>query len=166
LKFGARFSRKDDMPSDRSFVEKSSMFKSASNLKPSLSGKSPELLMASFIYFAAIEPLLTIRSLISLAVRANSLDGIISVTSPAFNAFSAVIGLPVKSIWVASPSPIRRGSRCVPPSQGMSPSCDSGKPNEEFVEAIRISHAKAISNPCPCALPSTAAMVGFVMRDK
>ena len=50
-------------------------------------------------------------------------------TSPQSNASLAPIGLPVAHISSALPTPATRGSRCVPPAPGSSPSLTSGVPS-------------------------------------
>ncbi len=62
---------------------------------------------------------------------------------------------------LARPNPTSLGSRCVPANPGVTPSLTSGCPIFAFVEAMRMSHAIAISSPPPSANPFTAAMTGF-----
>jgi len=57
--------------------------------------------------------------------------------------------------------PTNRGSRCVPPAPGMSPSATSGWPNFAVSTAILMVHAIAVSQPPPSAKPLTAAITGF-----
>ena len=60
--------------------------------------------------------------------------------------------------------PIRRGSRCVPPAPGTTPSVTSGKPRTAPGAATRARQARAISKPPPSAAPLMAATAGRRIR--
>ena len=80
-------------------------------------------------------------------------------TSPARRASYEPIGVPVRFISSALPSPTRRGSRWVPPKPGMIPRLISGWPKVADSAAIRTSQAIASSQPPPNASALTAAIV-------
>jgi hypothetical protein len=65
---------------------------------------------------------------------------------------------PTANVPFAGPAPGNRGNRCIPPPQGNTQNLVSASPNRAFSAAIRISRAKAISNPPPRASPMTAAI--------
>mmetsp|Transcript_3828 Transcript_3828/g.8748 ORF Transcript_3828/g.8748 Transcript_3828/m.8748 type:complete len:236 (-) Transcript_3828:130-837(-) len=58
-------------------------------------------------------------------------------TMPAFSAFSAFCGAPVRSMGKATSSGATRTMRCVPSPPGRRPSCTSGKPTEALGEMTR-----------------------------
>ena len=68
---------------------------------------------------------------------------------------------PVRIMSIAFALPTARGSRCVPPAPGMTPSLISGWPNFAVSAAITMSHSIASSQPPPSAKPATAAMIGL-----
>ena len=61
--------------------------------------------------------------------------------------------------------PIAPANSVVIPPPPIHPNLISGAPKLAFVEAIRMSHPKAISNPPPSAHPLIAAIAGF-LRDR
>ncbi len=73
------------------------------------------------------------------AAASSSADGSTSRTSPSDFASSALTVRPVASRSAAGSSPSTRGSRCVPPHPGISPSFTSGSPSSTrgLVPAIR-----------------------------
>ena len=88
-----------------------------------------------------------------------------SSTSPALSASFAGIGSPDRIIGSAFSMPTRRGSRCVPPAPGMSPSLISGRPSRVPAAATRKWQPMVSSSPPPSGVPCTAAMVGFLMSS-
>ncbi len=64
-------------------------------------------------------------------------------------------------IFSAGAAPIRRGSRCVPPAPGSSPSFTSGKPSRAAGAAMRAWQPSASSSPPPSAAPLIAATTGL-----
>jgi len=88
-------------------------------------------------------------------------------TSPAERAFAAESAAPSRIIRRARRSPTARGSRCVPPHPGISPSITSGSPS--FVcpssRATRCRQASANSSPPPRQGPWIAATVGNGSRS-
>jgi len=89
--------------------------------------------------------------------------GTTSSTRPSRRAFDARTDLPVRIKSSASAMPISRGSRCVPPAPGMSPSCTSGCPSCVLRSsvAMRYVQARATSRPPPSAAPWIAATIGL-----
>ena len=82
-------------------------------------------------------------------------------TSPQDRAYSPFTGSPERIIRVAASRPTIRGSLCVPPAPGSSPSLISGKPITASGVATRQSQASAISSAPPIAGPAIAAITGF-----
>ncbi len=68
---------------------------------------------------------------------------------------------PVKMNSLARFSPMSRGSTCVPPQPGMTPTRISGWPNLAVSAAIARSVASTSSQPPPRARPLTEAMTGL-----
>ena len=62
--------------------------------------------------------------------------------------------------------PTARGSNQAPPSPGTIPSWMKLSAKLARVEAMRMSHMQARSQPAPTAGPLTAAMVGISSRSK
>ncbi len=89
--------------------------------------------------------------------------GTTSSTRPSRRALDGRTDLPVRMRSSASAIPISRGSRCVPPAPGMSPSCTSGCPSCVFRSSLatRYVHASATSRPPPSAGPWMAATIGL-----
>ena len=63
----------------------------------------------------------------------------------------AALDAALSTVSVARPRPTSLARRCVPPAAGMMPSPVSGSANCAFVEATRMSHARASSWPPPNA---------------
>ena len=66
-------------------------------------------------------------------------------------ASAAVTIRPLNTMSLARDGPTRRGSRCVPPAPGMTPSRISGWPTLARSPATRKSAARASSSPPPSA---------------
>jgi len=102
-----------------------------------------------------------ICSAICLAAGISSSGSTTLFTRPYESAVAASIGSPSNRSSFARPKPTSRGRRCVPAKPGVTPSFTSGCPIFALDDAIRMSHAIAISSPPPRAKPLTAAMTGF-----
>ena len=100
----------------------------------------------------------------SSSSASSSAAGTTRFTRPMRYASCASIISPVSSSCSARPLPTRRGSRCVPPYPGTSPSFTSGWPNFANSDAMRMWHAIASSQPPPSAKPFTAAIDGLGRR--
>mmetsp|Transcript_134739 Transcript_134739/g.418755 ORF Transcript_134739/g.418755 Transcript_134739/m.418755 type:complete len:220 (+) Transcript_134739:136-795(+) len=83
-------------------------------------------------------------------------------TRPSSSALLQGIGSPVRISSMATAWGIFIGSRKRPPAAGMSERLTSGTPKLAFVEATTRSHDRTISQPPARAMPSTAAIRGFV----
>mmetsp|Transcript_2256 Transcript_2256/g.4833 ORF Transcript_2256/g.4833 Transcript_2256/m.4833 type:complete len:200 (+) Transcript_2256:307-906(+) len=123
---------------------------------------SPPLSIATFDALMAMGPFAAIRKASCTACSVALLpSGTTSVTSPYSFASFPFSFLPVQMSSLARDAPINRGSLCVPPAPGMIASEVSGSPRTAFVEAIRMSAARANSRPPPTATPSMAATTGM-----
>mmetsp|Transcript_106898 Transcript_106898/g.312536 ORF Transcript_106898/g.312536 Transcript_106898/m.312536 type:complete len:248 (-) Transcript_106898:16-759(-) len=85
-----------------------------------------------------------------------------SFTRPSSRARAQGMGSPVRISSMATAWGIFMGSRKRPPAAGMSERLTSGTPKTAFVDATTRSHASTISQPPARAMPSTAAIRGFV----
>src|SRR5262249_4786716 len=81
-------------------------------------------------------------------------------TRPRAAAWSAPTCRPLQMSSLARAGPISRGSRCVAPAPGITPSSVSGCPTRASSAAMRRSQASASSRPPPSATPLIAAMTG------
>ena len=97
----------------------------------------------------------------AIAAASSDCAGTTWSTRPSFSASSAFTGLLFMIISSAFGRPTRRGSRCVPPKPGMTPSWSSGSPSCALGVHTRALHAMASSSPPPSARFSMAATVGF-----
>ena len=66
----------------------------------------------------------------------------------------------MKDISIAFDRPTTRGSSHAPPSPGIRPTRMKLSAKSALVEAMRMSHMQARSQPAPTAGPLTAAMLG------
>src|ERR1700751_3581109 len=166
--FGARFSRKVEVPSFLSSVAAQMPKWEASSARPSLWLVSSPLFTASSENFTAIGALAAICFRMVSARSIRLAGGTTSLTRPMRQASCAEIVSPVRINCSARPFPTRRGKRCVPPPPGNKPSFTSGWPNLACSVAILIVQAMAVSQPPPRAKPFTAAITGltrFSMRS-
>jgi hypothetical protein len=85
---------------------------------------------------------------------------VISSTTPAVFAASALDGAPPAIQSIATWMLATRGVRTVPPKPGNRPSLTSGKPTWAVVDITRKSAASAHSSPPPSANPLIATTLG------
>jgi hypothetical protein len=89
-------------------------------------------------------------------------SGTSSLTMPHRYASCAAISFPVRIYPLAMDSGMRLARRCTPPVvAATTPTPGSGSPKRACSVAIRMSHASAIANPPPEAMPLIAAIRGF-----
>lgn len=98
------------------------------------------------------------------AARRASPGGTSRLASPMSYASEAGTGRPVRIMSMARLSPIRRGSRTVPPSTRGTPQRLQNTPKTASCSATLRSHQSASSSPPATACPETAAMTGLVSR--
>ena len=97
----------------------------------------------------------------SIARETTSSGSVTKFTSPRSRASSDARMREDRIISVARLVPIKRGRRCVPPSQGMNPFSRCVNPKDAAVDATRKSQANAISSPWSIASPFNAATTGL-----
>jgi hypothetical protein len=121
---------------------------------------------AALAYASASGLLAAISWASDRASSMRELRGTTLLTRPMSSASSVLILLPVRISSFALVTPIRRGSRCVPPAPGTMPMPTSGSAKLAPSAVRRKSHARAISSPPPKARPLRAAMVGTCKRAR
>src|SRR3989441_3090017 len=158
---GLRFSRNARKPSFASAIAKRRFCNSRSRAKPSYIGISrpsvTERLMRPTARAACcgyVRP--PAKAMVS---SQNFARGKMRFRRPQSSASFGVSMRPVVMRSIARLLPMSRGSRCVPPVPGRTPSVTSGNPSRQAPsEARRRSVAMAISSPPPTQCPSIAAM--------
>mmetsp|Transcript_81879 Transcript_81879/g.162622 ORF Transcript_81879/g.162622 Transcript_81879/m.162622 type:complete len:223 (-) Transcript_81879:332-1000(-) len=167
LHLGARFSMKARGPSMKSGVEKSLAMplvertRASWSLKAAVTNSSTQA-FASLTASGAFTVIRSARATAACITASRPSPSQIWLTRPSWYARSTVMGSPVSMSSMATAWGSLRGRRKRPPAAGISERLTSGTPKTAFFEATTRSHAKTISQPPARALPSTAAIRGFV----